>query len=68
MSLNIWQEQIWCEVLYTKVVSPLLAPKLEVVGNKQNKWCKYHKFKGQHIDNCHQLKKVIERFTQEGHL
>lgn len=37
-------------------------------GKHTQKYCKYDKVKSHHTNDCHQLKKEIEKLIQEGHM
>ena len=56
------------EVYHTRSIPYASSKKWEVMENEANKWCKYHKAKGQYKNNCHQLKKEIYFLIQKGHL
>lgn len=66
--LNTHYEHIWYEVILIYNIFTPLAPKANVMGIKSGRWCKFHRFKGHHIEDYYQLKKEFERLIQEEHL
>lgn len=42
--------------------------KASVLGYELGRWCKFHRVKGHHTEDCYQLKKKIDSLIQEGHL
>lgn len=70
MSLNTRHEDILKEVYHLKLLPRLLRPKgvHTVMGKDENAWCTYHRLRGHHTENCHQLKKEIEILIQRGWL
>lgn len=66
--LNTHYEQTWHKVLHMHNLYTLLASKAGVMGSGPGRWCKFHMVKGHQTEDCHYLKKEIERLIQEGHL
>lgn len=52
---------------YAKIHMPP-TPKVDVMGYELGRWCKFHRVKECHTQECYQLKKEIERLIHEGHL
>lgn len=68
MPMNTHYEQIWREVLHLHHIPIFLALKEDVMVPELGRWCKFHRVKEHHIEDCYQLKKEIERLIQEGNL
>lgn len=66
--LNTRHEHIWWEVLHQINIPTPPTPKVYVMVPEPGRWCKFHKVKGSHTEECCQLKKKIERMIQEEHL
>lgn len=62
------REKIWHKALHLHNIHMMPSPKEDVMGYELGRWCKFHRVNGNHIEECYQLKKEIERLIQEGHL
>lgn len=65
MALNTMSEKKCWDVFQTESILEPSTPKWDLTGNKPKKWCKYHKVKGHHSDDCHQFMNEIEHLIQE---
>lgn len=70
MPLNARHEDILREFYHLKFLLIQGRPKgvHTMMGKDENIWCAYHRLRGHHPENCHQLKKKIEILIQKGWL
>lgn len=61
MHQNTHNEHIWYEVFHLHNILTPMAPKMDVMGPELDRWCYIHTVKGNHIEDCYQLKNEIER-------
>lgn len=62
--LNTHRKHIWRQILHTHNICLPPASKSEIMGPDPNRWCKFHTFKGHHIEYCYNLKNYIEFLIQ----
>lgn len=66
--LNTKPERILKEVYVTKLIPEPGPPRHPTMGMEKDKWCKYHKIRGNDTDSCIHLRQEIEKLIQNGKL
>lgn len=64
--LNIHRKHIWREVLHLHKISTPPTPISEIMEFEPERWCKFHRVKGHHTDDCYQLNKEIKKLIHDG--
>lgn len=68
--LNLKRANILHEVYHLKLISERSRPKRSnaVMGKYEDAWYAYHRLRGHHSEDCHQLKREIKILIQRGQL
>lgn len=66
--LNARHEDIFKEVYHLKLLLITERPRgvHTMMGKNENAWCGYHKLHGNHMEDCHQLKRDLKILIQRG--
>lgn len=60
---------MWEVCHFKLILEPTRPKRVDVLlGKDEEAWCAYHRLRGHHTEECHQLKREIEILIQRGRL